>query len=340
MVENMLKLSQIVGQSTALKSLRASLPPGRPGSGYLFAGPEGVGKMTTAMAWARAMFCASPEGQDACGVCGPCQKTQSGNHPDLLILKPSVKLKKVKQDIDIGSIRELIERLSYRPYEAQRKIAIVQDADKMNLHAANAFLKTLEEPSGDTIVILTASNPEKLPATILSRCRTLRFTPAPLEQMVEYLKSKMGLDDGTARTLAVMSRGAVGAADPERLKGDIEIRAMALEFLRESASAPVAKFYKMARTMDRAKERETTDRFLAMVLSLLREMAIMKFTGKYDNVVNIDILADLEKAGRGYSGRAILGLAAAVEYLMSARSLHVNPFLTVSLLFLEARKDS
>jgi len=337
--EKILRLSQIVGQATAVKILRAALPPGLPGSGYLFAGPMGLGKMSSAMAWAQAMFCVERDGHDACGHCGPCLKIENGAHPDLLILAPTVKTKKVKQDIDIDSVRELIERLAYKPYEAARKIAIIEEADKMNLHAANAFLKTLEEPSGDTIAILTASNPSRLPATILSRCRIVRFTPAPIGEMVEYLRGKLGIDEKKARTIAVMSKGAVGASDPERLKEDIELRAMALDFITDARRAPAAKYYRQARAMDKEKNRETVDKFISMILFLLREMAVMKFTGKYDNVVNVDIVDGLDKAGRGYSGRCILGLAAAVEELMAARSLHINPFLTLSLLFLEFRKD-
>ncbi|MDH4184419.1 MAG: DNA polymerase III subunit [Nitrospinota bacterium] len=339
MADTILKLSQIAGQATAVRILKAALPPGSPGNGYLFAGPAGVGKMTTALAWARALFCTDLQNQDACGRCGPCLKTQHENNPDLLILAPMVRDKKVKEEIDIATVRGLISRLGFKPYEASRKVAIIKDADRLNLDAANALLKTLEEPSADTVLILTASNPARLPATIISRCRALRFNPAPVEVMVDYLTSNKGVDKAQARTLAVLSRGAIGSADPERLKTDMELRSLALEFIGGARSAPVAECYVRARVMDKAKERDTVDKFLVMVLALLREMAVMKFTGKRDKLVNIDIIEEIEKAGRHYSGRRILDAASMVEGLMASRSLNINPFLVVSLLFSELRKD-
>lgn len=336
----MIKLSQIVGQDAAVKALCSALPPGSPGAGYLFAGPEGVGKMTCAMAWAQSLFCQSPRGHDACGRCGPCLKTESGNNPDLLILRPAVREKKVKEEIDIDSVRGLIERLGFKPYESSRKVAIIDGADSMNAPAANAFLKTLEEPPGDTALFLIAANLGKLPATIISRCRIVRFTPVPRETLERYLVESKGLEPKMARTVAALCRGSIGAAGAGRQKEEMELRASALDFIAKARSAPAANYHKMARAMDKAKERETVDRFLAMVYSLLREMAVMKFTGKCDNLVNVDIAGELETAAREYTGRRILGVAAAVESLMAARSLHINPFLTVSLLYWRLRKDS
>ena len=336
MSESVLKFGQIIGQDGAIRMLRSTLPPNQPGNGYLFTGPEGVGKVTTAMAWARALFCQGA-GQDACGRCGPCLKVEDGAHPDLLTIRPQVKKNKVTEEIDIVDVRGLIERLYYKPYEANRKIAIIDSAEKMNLAASSAFLKTLEEPPGDTVIILSTSNPSKAPSTITSRCQVVRFLPAPADQMAKYLVERRGFSEEEARTLAVMSGGRLGAADPERLNEDIAQRRLALDFVAGARNEPAVKYLKLAQKMDKSKDRAAVDKFLVMVFSVFRELAVMKITGKYDKLIYKDIIGELEEAGRDYTPKDVLNALSLLERLMASRTWNINPLLTVSLLYYELK---
>ena len=158
----------IRGQAEALEFIRGSLERQRIPSAFLFHGPGHVGKRTTALALAMALNCARGQG-DGCGECPSCRKITESLHPDVDTVKPD------GQYIKIDQVREVQERLSLIPYEARKRVIIFAQAERMNPQAANAFLKTLEEPPGDTLLILCAEQPTRLLETIRSRCVPVRF---------------------------------------------------------------------------------------------------------------------------------------------------------------------
>ena len=136
----------------------------------LLQGIPGLGKAALGEWIARYALCDAP-GVDACGRCPSCQFYQANNHPDLL----RVGVEEGKKQIAIDDIREMIGALSLSSYRGKRKVAIVQPADALNVNGANALLKTLEEPSGSALLILVAVRPERLPATIASRCQRVKL---------------------------------------------------------------------------------------------------------------------------------------------------------------------
>ena len=332
-----MKLGQIIGQPAAVAILRAALPPGAPAHAYLFVGPEGVGKTTAAMAWARALLC-ERGGEDACGACAHCVKTAAGTHPDMMTLEPEAREKKVKEEIDIGHIRDVIRRLSFKPYEAGRKILIVDRADSMNLSAANAFLKTLEEPPGDTVIIMTAVNTRKLPLTIISRCRVVRFNPVPFGEIVDFLVNREGMAEDEARSAAALSRGSLGLAVSGEIEGEREIRAEALQALVDADSRSPARIYGLAGAMDKAKDKSRTDRFLEMMMELARDLLAVKIQGKYDNLINVDIAPEIERAASKFSQRRLIRACEIIQEMIAARRWNINPLLIVSLLSLELKE--
>jgi len=140
---------------------------------FLFYGLEGLGKLDFARAFAEFMFCVAPVGDHPCGQCRSCRLLQAGNHPDLLLLQPEEKSKVIK----IDQVRSLSSDFNQTAQQGGYKIAIIAPAEAMNLAAANALLKTLEEPTEDTMLILVSTKPQSLPATIRSRCQILAFLP-------------------------------------------------------------------------------------------------------------------------------------------------------------------
>ncbi len=168
---------EILGQDRVVSLLRRTWRSGRLGQAYCFSGPAGVGKRTTALALAQAVNCLAPvdlaggEGEpDACGVCRSCRKIAAGQHPDVAVVTPED-----KTVISIEQIRDLTARASLCAYEGTTKVWILDPADQMQEPAANAFLKTLEEPSGRSLFLLVTPAVNVLLPTIRSRCQEVRF---------------------------------------------------------------------------------------------------------------------------------------------------------------------
>lgn len=153
----------------------------------LFGGVKGLGKFNFALAFARKLLCDSSIGEDpACGQCKACQLLAAGSHPDFR----HVGLEEKSQAIKIDQIRELVIALGKTPQIGQRHCVIIDPADVLNVNAANALLKLLEEPPGDAVFILISHRLSRLPATIRSRCQKLMFSVPTEEQGLEWLREE------------------------------------------------------------------------------------------------------------------------------------------------------
>jgi DNA polymerase III subunit delta' len=199
-------LSDIVGHDRVVEVLRRSLRSGKTAHAYIFEGPTGCGRKKTALALIQALFCSAAD-DDACGVCSSCSKVASSNHADIHIVEPLPD----KRDISISQLRDVQRDLAMRPYEAPRSACIIEPADKMNTNSANSFLKTLEEPPGNAIIILITENADMLLSTIRSRCQLIRFAPLSPEH-VRQLLERNGMDAGNAALLAPLADGSMQRA--------------------------------------------------------------------------------------------------------------------------------
>ena len=171
----------IRGHERPIRILQGTIRKQRVPSAMLFSGAAGIGKFTTARAYMQALMCPSSQDADGCGACSSCRRIQSGTHPDLLLLQQE------SGEIKVEAIRSIEEFLSMKPLESPVKVVLVDGADAMNGNAANAFLKTLEEPPAASLIILVSSNPEALPDTIRSRCFHVKFSPLSSIQCREIL---------------------------------------------------------------------------------------------------------------------------------------------------------
>lgn len=169
--------------------LRARAREHRLAHGLLFAGPAGTGKTDFASTLAGSLLCKQPSDAGfACGSCSACQLIQAGTHPDLLNVSPP----EDKTQILIDQVRELCRGLALKSHAGGHKVAIVSPAEQMNTSAANSLLKTLEEPTDNTLLILITDQPTRLPATIRSRCQQIRFPVPGFEQGKAWLESHAG----------------------------------------------------------------------------------------------------------------------------------------------------
>jgi DNA polymerase-3 subunit gamma/tau len=170
----------VVGQDPVTRTLRNALASGRVAHAYLFTGPRGVGKTTTARLLAKALACTARTGPEACAACPSCQDFASGAPIDVMEIDAA-------SNTSVDDIRTLRENVKYAPARGRFKVYIVDEVHMLSGAAFNAFLKTLEEPPAHVVFILATTDPKKIPATVLSRCQRFDFRPIPPELLTESL---------------------------------------------------------------------------------------------------------------------------------------------------------
>ena len=194
--------SQMAGQEEIKTSLIKSINNKQVSHCYLFEGPEGMGKYKLALVFAQSLLCLNFS-MEPCNECKSCIKVNSYNHPDLHIINEDGKSIK-REDVD-----ELVNSIYKRPYEAKRKVYIIKDAHLMTPQAANTFLKTLEEPPGNTVMILLTVNSNLLLPTLVSRCQEVKFRNVSKKTIKSYLK---GYDTDSVDLAASYSKGILNKA--------------------------------------------------------------------------------------------------------------------------------
>ncbi|MFO0773220.1 MAG: DNA polymerase III subunit delta' [Nitrospiraceae bacterium] len=205
--------ADLVGHQRATALLQAAIAHNRVAHAYLFHGPDQIGKRRLAIRFIQAMCCTrtAPSGPpDACSDCRSCQQIASGSHPDLCLVSPD--RSGATPRIRVEDIRELESRLIYRPLIAERKFCLIDDADRLTIEAANALLKTLEEPPGFALLILVTSRPFALPATIRSRCQALRLIAPTYAETRQALIAQRGLSAHDAQLATAVTEGRLGEA--------------------------------------------------------------------------------------------------------------------------------
>lgn len=196
------------GQDRAVSFLRGALAGGRVSHAYIFYGPEGVGKRTAALDFAKALQCLEVAGARPCGECLACKRISSSNHPDVSLIKPP----RGEAFLGIDEIRGIIGSVGFKPYEARWKVYIIDDVDSMTNPAQNALLKTLEEPPPQVVLILIAKTLESLLPTIVSRSQHVKFFLLRPEAVEDILISACRVDAVHARLLGRVSSGSIGRA--------------------------------------------------------------------------------------------------------------------------------
>ena len=227
---------QMDGAQEAEQALLDSLSRGRLHHAWLLVGPEGVGKATFAYRAARRLLGAAPEPEFGLLGSDPhdpiCRQVAAQSHPDLMVLERSVVDGKTKKNIVVEEARRLPEFFSRSPAAAPFRVAIIDAVDDMNNNAANAVLKTLEEPPERGIVFLVSHSPGRLLPTIRSRCRRLSFAPWDEARLVEFASTHTDQDLAGAHRLAQMAKGAPGRILDLAANKALELDQLAQDLLR------------------------------------------------------------------------------------------------------------
>ena len=212
-------LADLLGQDLARERLFFIVESGRVPPALLFVGSQGVGKALAALFFVQALNCLERQKGDACGFCPSCIQVQRQLYPDLLMIEPE------KRQIKIEQIRELQDFISFAPVVGERRVVIIKDAHLLNKPAANALLKTLEEPCAKVSFILLSHRHNLLPATVLSRCLMLPFVLLTGPTIVQILARKRivgEIGEVDLKEAAAWSGGSMERAlfflDPENLR--------------------------------------------------------------------------------------------------------------------------
>ncbi len=194
----------LVGQERAVDHLRTAVESGSTTHAYLFVGPAGAGKRSAAQALACALFCSD----GACGACRECKRVKNNAHPDLHMLHPE------GVTYVISQVRDIVRDVHLKPVDASRKVYVIEDADRFNEASASAFLKTLEEPPSDVVMVLLAREYDDVLPTIASRCQIVRFAPVPVTVALGIVMERTGAGQDEARA----ALAAVGGVIPRAIE--------------------------------------------------------------------------------------------------------------------------
>lgn len=357
---------RVVDQGRAVQVLRSAIASDRVAHAYLFRGQDGVGKRAVAIEFAKTLLC--EQGQDeACDACRSCSKVGRMVHPDLRVFfaqpketpesdvaerlqllaqnpyaavdflrRPSLgdptKSSNKQAIYHVDRVREeIVSKASLTPVEGRYKIIVMTDADQLNAAAANAFLKTLEEPSPRSVFILTTSRADHLLPTIISRCQGLRFEPLPPEEIEAALIEREGVEPSFAAALARMADGsymeALDLAKNEDLMG---LRRMVLDFFRMAYVQNVDRLADLIEQTGRLG-RDQVKNVLELMLRWVRDLILYGALGDEAPIVNVDQREAIANFSDNLPDADLEAMAGVIEEAIRLieRNVHVNLTLTV-----------
>ncbi len=328
--------ADITGHQQPISLLQAGWRNGRLAHAYLFYGENRIGKLMTAVRLAQALNCEQPSrtaAQDSCGLCRSCLQIEAQTHPDYFLIEPDPKA--ATPQIKIEQVREIEQHFVYRPLVGERKICLIDDADRLTIGAANALLKTLEEPPGHSLFILVTSRLHALPITIRSRCQALRFTTPARTQVEAALILKRELPPADARFLAVFADGRIGEAFTVNA-ADIRARQQdCLALVKPERLTPSTSILSAAESLAKADRGEET---LAWLARWIRDLVIVMVDGDHDQLLHLDQLADLRRYAQRADVDRLLTLLDDIERTEQQATRHLNLQMALETMLLRLRE--
>jgi DNA polymerase-3 subunit delta' len=315
----------VVGHEWALNLLERAITGGRLAHAYLFSGPAHVGKTTVALAFAQALVCERGSGAP-CGECHTCRRIAQGRYFDVQVIGAE------KNTIQIDQVRVLRSDAALSPLEGRYKVFIIREIERATLPAANALLKTLEEPPPQVILLLTTARRDQLLPTISSRCQTVGLRPLPLEQLQTALEERWGVEAGRAHLLARLSAGCLGWAVRAQTDPAIwQARSKALDDLLLLTANDHLGRLNYTETLSRQGEAVTVT--LGLWAAWWRDILLIQ-RGVPETIVNLDRRIQLTQQAELFRGEQVE--RALVDLTLTLRRLkaNVNPRLALDVMAL------
>jgi DNA polymerase-3 subunit delta' len=329
----------VVGQDQATKALRRAVQGNRVPHAYLFEGPAGVGKRGAALGLAMALDCPEAPG-DGCGVCDTCRRIEGGIHPDVPTLGPTAASAQILTD----EVKQVVALAQSRPHEAAARLIVIDDADAMNVNAANGLLKTLEEPAPRNHLVLCSAAPERLPPTIRSRTQRVRFHALPAEALLS-IAARRGIPRERAEVAVALADGSVARMLEAATDEDDGAAWAAVAELRAAVTASgMSRVFDAAQALavDRERERDRDGRRegrqeLSRLVGLLARLyrdALVTAAGAPELALFAERARELAATGVGRLGQALAAIVEADTALIA----NVNPTLVVERMLLELKR--
>jgi DNA polymerase-3 subunit delta' len=337
---------QITGNERVKNLLRRVLEERRVPGALLFSGEEGVGKKLFALELARALNCRNKVGVEACGTCAVCKRITKINfptsddpdekkkifwtdHPDVGYVQPPLRVFHVKQ------MRAIEREVNYHPYEGNARVFLIDGADQLNDQSANALLKTLEEPTRTSHLILITSRPAMLLPTIRSRCQQIRFSPLTTTEIESYLREHESAKPADAKLRARCAAGSIGRALSDDLESYKARRAEMLAVLKAVAvTGDRTRLLRAAEGLNDARYKEEFELNLELLERLIRDVLLVAVAGPEEQIVNIDILPQLQEIARGTNAQRATNWITQIEELREQLLVNINRKPATDALFL------
>ena len=327
----------LYGQDHLLKRLEPSLLQRRQSHAYLLSGPPHVGKMKLATNLAQAMNCLEGPGVP-CGSCTQCTRIAQGLHADIRTLAPGQgeDARSARTVIGINEIKEALRRVNLNPYEGSTSVVILDGAESMSDEAANALLKTLEEPPPQVMFLLLTANEDAVLPTVRSRCQTLGLLPLPKDHLVERLITDFQATPEQAEQLYRLSRGCLGwAINALEDSQVLEQRQADLEKMQETLDAGLETRFTYANEVASlfGSDRNAAKDLLALWLRWWRDLLLIK-EGAEEFLHNADHAESLRRQASSLSTPQIVQFINRLMQTLASLDSNANPRLAMEVLML------
>ncbi|HNV87246.1 MAG TPA: DNA polymerase III subunit delta' [Candidatus Omnitrophota bacterium] len=318
---------KLIGKDSQIAQIRNLLGSGKFPHCLLVSGARGLGKKTFARKIAQSLVCEKGLFDENC-ACLACRKVEEDHHPDVRWIG----LDEEAYSIKIEEIRELMDWANLKPFEAERKIFILVGSERMKDEAANAFLKTLEEPPAETHFILLTENPFNLRETLLSRCIRIKMTPLPFQELVRVLTEQFGMHERDAVRFSKYSQGNLGKALEFKAENPDGMRAF---FLRDLLPRPLDGVEHW-----QGKKRVELLRGLDFFSLFLRDMMVWKETGQKAFLHEENLEKEFEALSRKLSLEGMVRMLELADETRAAVGDNTNPKIALFRLGLNLKEIS
>jgi DNA polymerase-3 subunit delta' len=325
-----------IGHQQSIALLQSAAIHERMAHAYLFHGEEAIGKRLTATRLAQALNCErthEAEGLDSCGTCRSCRQIEARTHPDFFVIEPD--REQATQQIKIEQVREIEQHIMYRPLIGERKICLIDDADRMTIGAANALLKTLEEPPAHSLFFVISSRPSALPSTIRSRCQALRFITPARTQVEAALILRREISPTDARFLAIVSEGRLGDALNADVQDTRSRQRELADLVRPQSLQSIGTILSSAEAIAKADRAQDV---LVWLARWIRDLILIQIGGDRDQLLYLDNLTTLEGYAKQANADLLLDLLREIEMTEQRATRHLNLHMALETILLRLRE--